>query len=172
MAWHHRDGERGKQPRHRRNTDGCCQFCFSIYFTFISLCLFHLNSCVISLNGLISFLYYSVRFYDSLSGFYTHSLVSSVPFLCTTHVLPLALLTPFHSLSLPHTPSFYFLTIIFHYFNNKIFYLLQYPNCGGLNRNDPHRLIYFSVWPLGSVATWEGLRGMALLRKSVTEGRI
>ena len=35
--------------------------------------------------------------------------------------------------------------------------------CKHLNRNVPHRLMYFNAWFLGNGATWEGLWGMALL---------
>lgn len=38
-------------------------------------------------------------------------------------------------------------------------------NCGGLNENDPHQLIYLNACSPVSGTAWEGLGGVVLLEK-------
>lgn len=133
----------------------------SVYLSqFHFVFLFQLNLCIISLNGLV-LVFMLFTFMTVLSpSFYTHSFAYST-YAQAIYMLSLSLLTHIHSL-FPIIPVF--MSYNFHNFN-KIFYFLQYPNCGGLDRNGPHGLICLNVWSLRSGATWEGLGGMALLEE-------
>lgn len=159
-----------KPPNHRWNADRSCYLvCFLIYFTFISLCLFHLNPYILSLTELTLVFALFGQAFCSLCRL-LHPLFCALCTLLPMHN-PCAFPVTANSFLLsffPMPPSFYFLAMIFHNFN-KIFYLLQYPNYGGLNRNAPLRLEYLRAWTLGSVCNLRGIKRCVLVGGCVTK---
>lgn len=44
--------------------------------------------------------------------------------------------------------------------------------CGSLNKNDTHRPIYLTIWPLIAGTVWKGLGGLAMVEEVCQWGQV